>query len=131
MELAALNERTDYQVCTDDTDPRGWQLVDANQILLGRAIDLIIDLHALTARYIVCSIEAGTARRVLIPTGFARLDDEAEVVHLDFVTAATVAELPDYVGLPLDPAFAEQLERVLTGDRPPAAAEAKIIRRNP
>jgi hypothetical protein len=129
IELEALSELPDYRVCADNTDPRGWPIIDSNAVPIGTATDLIIDVQALTARYIVCSVSRDTTRMVLIPTGFARLDNDACTVHLDFLTVADIINLPTHTGLPLTEAFSATMESVLTGAAPVDAGTAKIVRR--
>ncbi|MGQ0814800.1 MAG: PRC-barrel domain-containing protein [Gemmatimonadota bacterium] len=126
--LAAFNELPDYRVCRDDTDPRGWSVVDSGGVPVGVATDLIIDLEPLIARYIVCSTARAAKREVLIPIGFARLDEDSETVHLDFVIAAAVDTLPTYTGLPLSDEFSARLETALTGEAK-TSPEAIIVRR--
>jgi hypothetical protein len=128
IELAALSDLSNYRVCRDNSDPRGWQVIDANAVPVGTAKDLVIDVPALIARYIVCSLEPDTTRMVLIPTGFARLDDATCTVHLDFLTVADIAKLPGHTGLPLSEAFNSSMETVLTG-KEPVSQTAKIVRR--
>jgi hypothetical protein len=128
-ELAALSELSDYRVSADNTDPRGWPIVDSNAVPIGTATDLIIDLQALSARYIVCSVSRDTTRMVLIPTGFARLDTDTSTVHLDFLTVADIANLPAHTGLPLSEVFSATMESVLTGAAPADGGTAKIVRR--
>jgi PRC-barrel domain len=127
--LAALGDIPDYRVCSDDTDPRGWKIIDANNVALGEVTELIIDLDGLIARYIVCAIERNHARSVLIPTGFARIENDVCTVHLDFLTVADIDQLPSFEGLPLSSDHAAKIERVLTGAAPKASA-AKIVRRS-
>lgn len=129
VELTALRDLPDYRVCAEDTDPRGWDVIDADGIHVGAVTDLLIDLQALTVRYIVCSL-AHMTRQVLIPTGFARLDEDSKRLHLDFVTAADTKKLPQFVGLPLSDQYSADLEAALTGVRPSTANQAKIIRRS-
>ena len=126
--LAPLGDLDEYKVCAGESDPRGWVVVDANGVRLGCVLDLIIDVEALIARYMVCSISRGRARAVLLPTGFARLDKNQCVVNLDFVTAADVDRLPVYQGRPYDKVIA-QTEAVLTGVST-TSPEAKIVRRS-
>lgn len=129
VQLAALGDLSDYRVCAGDIDPRGWSVADSNGAILGTATDLIIDLDALVARYIVCTIERAQRRVVLIPTGFARLEPKTPSVHLDFVTVEDVERLPTFTGLPLPAGHGEQIEQALTGKSPAEPAAAKIIRR--
>jgi hypothetical protein len=128
-ELRSLAQLSDYRVAADDPDPRDWTVIDANDVEVGRVADLIIDVTALVARYIECTITRGNARRVLIPTGFARLEKADSVVHLDYVTAADIEQLPTFNGLPIDPRDVQRAEEVLTGVANVTSATAKIVRR--
>ena len=131
VELIAMSDLPDYRIPKEEADPRGWQVVDSNGVPVGTASDLIIDLQGMIARYIVCSVSRGTAREVLIPTGFARLENESCTVHLDFVTALDIDALPTHTGLPLTEEFSAQMETAITGTPPAAAADVpKIVRRN-
>jgi hypothetical protein len=126
--LTPLGDLDQYKVCAGECDPRGWVVVDSNGVQLGCVFDLIIDVEALTARYMLCSISRGRARSVLLPVGFARLDKDQCVVHLDFVTAADVDRLPAYPGRPSEEVIA-QTEAALTGVNT-TSPEAKIVRRS-
>ena len=128
--LSALSQLPGYRICKDSTDPRGWNVLDSNSVPVGVASDLIIDLPALIARYIVCSVSRGSPREVLVPTGFARLETDTSTVHLDFVTAVDVEGLPTFTGLPLSEQFSTQMETALTGTAPAIADDPKIVRRN-
>lgn len=130
VDLVAMSDLPKYRVCKDSIDPRGWNIVDSNSVPVGTVVDLIIDLQALVARYIVCTISRGERRDVLIPTGFARLEAEDCSVHLDFVTAADIEALPAFTGLPLSEGTSAGIEAALTGAPPAAPEEAKIVRRN-
>src|SRR5688572_17898464 len=129
VELIAMRDLPDYRIPKEEADPRGWKIADSNGVPVGTASDLIIDLPALIARYIVCSVSRGTPREVLLPTGFARLEANTRTVHLDFVTATDVEGLPAYTGLPLSTEFSAQMETVITGTAPAIADDPKIVRR--
>ncbi len=128
--LVTLSERPDFRVTAADTDPRGWNVLDANNNAVGSVTDLIIDVDALLARYMVCAITKGAVRHVLVPIGFAQLDAERPIVHLEFVTAAEIEKLPAFTGLPLSAAQSAQLEQALTGVDPTTPGAAKIVRRD-
>jgi hypothetical protein len=127
--FAVLGDSPDYRVRAEDIDPRGWSIIDANGVTLGTVADLIIDVDTLIARYIVCSVQRIEARSVLLPIGFARLNSEDKVVHLDFVTMAAIANLPTFAGLPIKPEQLADTEKALTGVAPTTSAAAKIVRR--
>ena len=127
--LAILGDSPDYRVRSEDTDPRGWAVVDANGVALGTVADLIIDVETLVARYIVCSMRRNEQRNVLLPIGFARLNNDDKVVHLDFVTVDAVDTLPAFAGLPIRPEQLADTEKALTGVAPTTSNAAKIVRR--
>lgn len=114
LELAEMRTHSEYKVCKDDSDPRGWPVRTSDDREMGKVSDLIIDEVALNARYLVCTF-ALEGRSVLIPTGFARLDDRARTVHLDFLTRQDIARLPNYTGLPLSAEQQLNVETALTG----------------
>lgn len=113
-ELAEMRAHREYRVCRSDHDPRGWPVRTNDDRELGKVSDLIIDEEALSARYLVCTF-ALDGRRILIPTGFARLDDRTRVVHLDFLTRQDILRLPTYQGLPLSNEQQLAVEAALTG----------------
>jgi hypothetical protein len=127
LALIEMSARDEYKVCKDDHDPRTWVLRARDDTHIGKVTDLIVDENALTVRYLVCHI-AADARRILIPTGFARLDDKTETVHLDFLSNEDVARLPTFRGLPLSSEQQQQVETALTG-RAQFEAESIIQRR--
>jgi hypothetical protein len=128
VELAEMREHAEYRVCKDSHDPRGWPVRTSDDRELGKVTDLIIDEVALNARYLVCTF-ALDGRRILIPTGFARLDDRGKVVHLDFLTRDDVTRIPAYQGLPLSEREQQEVEFALTG-REPQPPEPLITRRH-
>jgi hypothetical protein len=127
--LAELRNHREYRICRGQSDPRGWPVRTADDRELGKISDLIIDEVALNARYLVCTFSL-EGRRVLIPTGFARLDDRFHVVHLDFIKREDLQRLPTYNGLPLSGDEQRDVESALTL-REPQEHESLIVRRDP
>jgi hypothetical protein len=127
VELAEMREHREYRVCKGNHDPRGWPVRTSDDRELGKVSDLIIDEVALNARYLVCKFPLD-GRRILIPTGFARLDDRGKVVHLDFITRTEAARIPAYRGLPLSEQEQQEVESALTG-REQTPTEGLITRR--
>lgn len=127
VELAEMRTHREYRVCKDNPDPRGWLVRTSDDRDLGKVNDLIIDEVALNVRYLVCAFSPD-GRRILIPTGFARLDDRGKVVHLDYITRAEAARIPAYEGLPLSDQAQQEVETALTG-REQAPIEGLITRR--
>ena len=128
--LVELRSHGEYRICKGQSDPRGWPVRTADDRELGKISDLIIDEIALNARYLVCTFSL-EGRRVLIPTGFARMDDRGRVVHLDFLTRQDLQRLPTYNGLPLSSDQQRDVESALTLREPQTAGEPLITRRDP
>jgi hypothetical protein len=128
-QLAELRDHREYRICKGNSDPRGWPVRTADDRELGKITDLIIDEVGLNARYMVCTFSL-EGRRVLIPTGFARFDGRAQVVHLDFITRQDMQRLPTYTGLPLTDEEQRQVETALTL-REVHETEPLIVRRDP
>ena len=128
-ELAELQKHGEYRICRGQSDPRGWPVRTADDRELGKISDLIIDEVGLNARYLVCTFSL-EGRRVLIPTGFARFDNRARVVHLDFITRQDMQRLPTYKGLPLSADEQRNVETALTLREPHETIEPLITRRD-
>ncbi|HEX5759384.1 MAG TPA: PRC-barrel domain-containing protein [Thermoanaerobaculia bacterium] len=69
---------------------------------------------------------AATDRRVLIPLGYARVEEGADRVLLDRLRSTEVAALPGYDGAALDRAWEADLRRRLDRGWAPAAAEPEF-----
>lgn len=119
--LAALDELPQYKVAEGDPDPRGWEVVAGDGEVVGRVAELIVDTAALKVRYLDCDVDEAALgleeedRHVLIPIGYARLNEEAKQVITDVVTSDDIARLPRYEGLPLSRDHEDRLYGVFTG----------------
>jgi photosynthetic reaction center H subunit len=85
--LVHLDDISELQVADGDPDIRGWDVRTADGEKIGKVKDLIVDTGLMKVRYIEASIDkdvlnASDDRRVLIPIGSARLDDDEDDVYL-------------------------------------------------
>jgi sporulation protein YlmC with PRC-barrel domain len=107
--LASLAEVGTYEVASGNIDPRGWEVLVADQHRIGLVHDLLIDQDALKVRYLDCEVTTpehrhpAGGRHILIPVGYARLDERDKIVYVDAISAAAAADLPSFPGLPLAP----------------------------
>jgi len=94
-----LDELGDFKVAESDIDPRGWDVMSSDRQKIGSVKDLMVDVEAMKVRYLVCDIDreqtGSHERRVLMPVGDARLDDNDDLVLMDH-TAAFIRQLPAY-----------------------------------
>jgi uncharacterized protein (TIGR02271 family) len=107
-DLARLSNLTDLEVASDSTDVRGWDVTSDDEQTIGRVDDLIIDVGAMKARYLlvdlVHSLRRGSAeagrdgnQHVLLPAERAHIDRSGHRVEVD-VPAAGFATLPRFTG---------------------------------
>lgn len=118
--LASLTEFGEYEVAPGDIDPRGWDVILADQSRAGFVHDLVIEPTALKVRYLDCELtipehgHAAGGRHILIPIGSTRLDASERTVYVDAITAATLEDLPSFPGLPLAPEDEERIFQVFS-----------------
>ena len=125
--LAPLSSLPDFRIARHDPDPRGWTVLAADGRKIGSIDELIVDTRAMKVRYLVCRVNEEALgldrqhRHILIPVGYARLDEDNHNVLLDTIPSSAIAEMPVYSG--------EQLTReleaeVLAAYGPDAGSEA-------
>lgn len=95
-ELAALSDLRDFQVASDDPDPRGWEVVDRDGNHYGTIRHLIGDPGAMRIRYLAMAPAArrDDDREVLIPAGYAALDRGRREVRVDALEERRLELLP-------------------------------------
>lgn len=120
--LSELGDLRDYQVAEGNADVRRWEVYGADNQRIGQVRELIVDTHAMKARYLVVSLDGGLpnvhqGRDALVPLARARLDERLERVYVEDVSSSTASTLPVYERGTLTP----ERERALFASRPPAA----------
>ena len=119
--LASLRELEDFEVAAEDPDPRGWEVIAGDSRSIGRIHELIVDTTAMKVRYLDCKVDEETLglsredRHILIPAGYARLDEPNQKVIVDAVTSTDVRNLPVYGGLPVSHVYEQDLQTRFTG----------------
>lgn len=101
IRLRRLSELDDYEVADHDPDPRGWQIVDSSGERLGEVDDLVVDPQAMKTRYLEVDLRHDVigdeeADHMLVPVGFARLDEDNRRVRVDGLRESDVRTLPRY-----------------------------------
>lgn len=118
--IAPLKSLKDFQVAKEDPDVRGWKVIGSDGRVIGEVHDLLVDTAAMRVRYLDVDLDrellasapalpgtagvAGAApaagrtggHHVLVPIGFARLDEDHDRVYMDAMDAHDVAVLPAY-----------------------------------
>jgi hypothetical protein len=99
--LRPLRELPNVAFAGNEHDVRGWPVETTDGSTPGSIDDLIVDTAVREIRYTLVTVD-GTAKRVLIPVGFLRLDPDARVVRAPGLDADDLAALPGFDGDEVD-----------------------------
>lgn len=94
-----------YEMVKGEPDIRGWEVKDSQGRLFGKVDEVLFDKDSQKVRYIVLNLKTNElnlkSRKVLIPIGLAKLDDNNDDVIFPEVTAIHLTELPEYKKVPV------------------------------
>jgi uncharacterized protein (TIGR02271 family) len=110
--IVPLDELKDYKVADHDPDVRGWDVLDRNGVKIGEVDRLLVDTAAMKVRYLDVEVDDDLIeeeRHVLVPIGYARLDEDEDHVFVDQISAAEVVALPAYTHQPVTRDYENQL----------------------
>lgn len=97
--VVPLDDLDDFRVAEGDPDVRGWKVISSDGRKIGEVDTLLVDTGAMKVRYLDVDIDddliAGD-RHVLIPIGFARLDEDSDQIFVDALNSAGIEQLPEY-----------------------------------
>ena len=107
--VVPLDQLDDYKVAEGDPDVRGWEVVASDGRKIGEVDQLLVDTAAMKVRYLDVDVDndlvAGATdasdRHVLIPIGYARLDEGSDRVIVDQLASGDVVGLPEYTHGPI------------------------------
>lgn len=104
--VVPLDELDDFDVAEGDPDVRGWEVVASDGRRLGEVDQLLVDTAAMKVRYLDVDVDTDLLdtdedRHVLIPIGYARLDEDDDRVLVDTLESTQVAGIPEYTHEPL------------------------------
>jgi uncharacterized protein (TIGR02271 family) len=107
--VVPLDQLDDYKVAEGDPDVRGWEVVASDGRKIGEVDQLLVDTAAMKVRYLDVDVDndlvAGATdasdRHVLIPIGYARLDEASDRVIVDQLASSDVVGLPEYTHGPI------------------------------
>lgn len=104
--LVPLSAMKDYKIAKDNPDVLGWRVIGADGESLGMVRDLIVDPHAMKARYLSVVADrrffnTGDDQHLLVPIGVAALDKKGKRVFISAVDSNTVGSYPVYTGGPI------------------------------
>ncbi len=111
--LARLDELDDVDVASDEPDPRGWDVVDAEGQQMGKVDHIIGDTGAMEARYLAVELDDdnGRGRQILLPVGHVDLDTDQERVVASALRRERLGGLPRYEGGTVDRDYETRLRQ--------------------
>lgn len=116
--IVPLDEMDDFKVADEDPDVRGWDVFTADGRRIGEVDDLLVDTGAMKVRYLDIDLDEkelqlDTNRHVLVPIGFARLDEDDDRVIIDELQTSDFRNLPEFHHGPLTRDYEVGLRRTL------------------
>ena len=114
--LQELGE-SDFEIVDGQPDIRGWDVKNESDQTIGEVEELILDAQLRKVRYLLVDMEDNDLdlddRQVLVPIGFAELDQEEEEVLLRGITKDQLGQLPEYDSDHLTPEVERTIATVL------------------
>jgi len=129
--VVPLDQLDDFRVAEGDPDVRGWEVVASDGRKIGEVDQLLVDTAAMKVRYLDVDLEdeliaetrEASERHVLIPIGYARLDEGSDRVIVDNLASSDLAGLPEYTHGPITRDFESDLRTRFDRGHVPGAAE--------
>lgn len=115
--VVPLDQLDDFKVAEGDPDVRGWEVVASDGRKIGEVDQLLVDTAAMKVRYLDVDVENellasdASDRHVLIPIGYARLDEDSDRVLVDQLASSDVVALPEYTHGPITRDFETDVRR--------------------
>jgi uncharacterized protein (TIGR02271 family) len=104
--VVPLDELDDFKVASGDPDVRGWEVMASDGRKIGEVDNLLVDTGAMKVRYLDVDLDdeivgSGDDRHILIPIGYARLNEDDDRITVDSLNSSAIAGLPAYRNEPL------------------------------
>lgn len=117
--VVPLGQLDDFKVAEGDPDVRGWEVLSSDGKKIGEVDELLVDTGAMKVRYLDVDVDrgmvaGGTDRHVLIPIGYARLDQDRDCVMVDALASADLGGVPSYDQGPLTRDFETSVRQSFT-----------------
>jgi uncharacterized protein (TIGR02271 family) len=99
--IIPLDELNDFQVAEGDPDVRGWEVLSSDGRKIGEVDNLLVDTAAMKVRYLDVDIdddllEGKADRHILVPIGYARLDEDDDRIFVDALDSTSLRQIPEY-----------------------------------
>ena len=111
--VVPLDQLDDFEVAEGDPDIRGWKVLASDGRPIGEVDNLLVDTGAMKVRYLDIDLEdevaGGEDRHILVPIGYARLDESDDHVFVDSLTSTELGSMPIYDHGPLTREYEKDL----------------------
>jgi uncharacterized protein (TIGR02271 family) len=119
--IVPLDELKDFKVAEGDPDVRGWDVLSADGRKIGDVDNLLVDTTAMKVRYLDVDIDDehitdGQDRHILIPIGYARLDENDDHIFVDSLNTTNLGQIPAYRHEPLTREYESSLRSHFDND---------------
>lgn len=125
--VVPLDQMSDYKVADEDPDVRGWDVKGADGARIGSVDNLLVDSAARKVRYLDIDLDEDLIdrddRHILVPIGYARLDENDDDVFVGALTATRLEEIPAYRHEPITREYETNLRRHFVADGAQAPAD--------
>lgn len=125
--VAPLSAMANLRVADGEPDIRGWEVVGQDRRTIGTVHDLVVDSAEMKVRYVDvemrrAALDADQDRHVLIPIGYARLDEDDDRVLVNNIATTAAGSLPAYEHAPITREQEAALHRTYADASPAAGA---------
>ncbi len=112
--IVPLDQLDDFEIAEGDPDVRGWTVISADGREIGEVDEVLIDTSVMKVRYLDVAITRdlltdSEERHVLIPIGYARLDDDDDQIFVDGLSSERLRQIPAYRQETLSPDYDESV----------------------
>jgi len=111
--VVPMRQLDDFKVAEGDPDVRGWEVMSADGRRIGQVEELMVDTEAMKVRYLDVEVEQGMVAEgghVLVPIGYARLEQDGRRVMVDNLQSSQLATMPVYDRSPVTRDFEDRVE---------------------
>lgn len=115
--VVPFDELDDFDIAEGDPDIRGWDVHSSDGRKIGEVDNLLIDTGAMKVRYLDVDVDddllndRNDDRHILVPIGYARLDEENDHVMMDNLASTDVMGLPVYTHAPITREFETEVRQ--------------------
>ena len=112
--ILPLDQLHDFEIAEGDPDVRGWAVISSDGREIGEVDELLIDTAAMKVRYLDVAVTDdlladGEERHILVPIGYARLDEIDDQIFIDGLSSERLRQIPSYGREPLAPDYDDRV----------------------